>query len=54
MREGEGKEGGRASRGEKESILTIFRLDSLIRQLLPSEEIFEDYLHPMLFWGIFF
>jgi hypothetical protein len=25
-----------------------------MKQLLPSEEIFEDYLHPMLFWGIFF
>jgi hypothetical protein len=25
-----------------------------MRQLLPGEEIFEDYLHPMLFWGKLF
>jgi hypothetical protein len=29
----------------------FFRLYSLMKQLLPNQEIIEDYLHPMLFWG---
>jgi hypothetical protein len=30
------------------------RLYTLMKQLLPAEQIFEDYLHPALFWGIVF
>jgi hypothetical protein len=26
-------------------------LFSCLKQLIPDEEIFEDYFHPMLFWG---
>jgi hypothetical protein len=25
----------------------------VMKHFLPSDEIFEDYLHPMLFWGNF-
>jgi hypothetical protein len=32
----------------------IIRLYSQMKQLLPSEEIYEDYLHPSLFWGTIF
>jgi hypothetical protein len=48
--EGGWDEGGRRKEGNE---VIQFRLYSLMKQLLPSEEIFEDYLHPTLFWGIF-
>jgi hypothetical protein len=53
----EGEEGEKGEVGKEEkggSTLKFTRLYSVMKELLPAEEIFEDYLHPDLFWGILF
>jgi hypothetical protein len=41
--------GGEVREGENKSLKS--RLYTILRQFLPTEEIFEEFLHPDLFWG---